>query len=214
MMMTILRPCRDDRVDCGPLDVRFGSVRAMPCGAGWLRLAAAALLLAAGCGAEEDRAPSAGNHAAPTEAAVDTVVRAAHLRYLAGFDDEGVLEAPMDSPSAPGPHYVAGTLYADAAAVAALLAPDSAVGEAGGVLTLAGRGTGIPVRRYGAAVYAPVRELARRLGAYTREAEGDATVWPRERLCEYLARRPDPRAAVYRGALAAGLFAGCPAGAG
>lgn len=212
--MTILRPRRDDRVDSGPLDARSGPARATACGAGSRRLAVAALLLAAGCGAEGNRAPSAASRAAPTEAAVDTVFRAAHLRYLAGFDDEGVLEEPLESPSAPGPHYVAGTLYADAAAVAALLAPDSAVGQAGGVLTIAGRGTGIPARRYGAAVYAPVRELALRLGAYTHEAEGGGTVWPRARLCEYLARSPDPRAAVYRGALAAGLFAGCPAGAG
>lgn len=170
-----------------------------------------AVALLAGCGGGGEDAPPGGAESQPTEAAVEAPAPPPSLRYLSGFDDEGVLEQPVESPSAPGPHFVDGVLYADAAAVAGLLAPGTAVGEAGGVLTLAGRGTGIPARRYGAAVYAPARPLARRLGAYTHEAEGSATLWPRERLCEYLRRRPDPRAAVYCGAQAEGLFAGCPA---
>jgi hypothetical protein len=181
---------------------------------GWkVLLATGALVLVAGCRGDGGRVPGSDDRARGMQAAVDSIVPPPSLRYLSGFNDEGVFEHPVESPSAPGPHFVDGVLYADAAAVAGLLAPGTAVGEAGGVLTLGGQGTGIRARRYGAAVYAPARALARRLGAYTHEAEGGATLWPRERLCEYLARRPDPRAAVYRGALAEGLFAGCPAAA-
>lgn len=169
---------------------------------------AACLLLAGGCGETAERAsaepvPTAGAPAADRDSA-------AFLRYLADFDDEGIIEQPVEHTSAPGPHFRNGVLYADARAVAALLAPGVRVGEAGGVVEIDGEATGIRARRIGDAVHAPVRDLARRFGAYTHFSEGGATVWPRLRLCEYYAWA-DPRAAVFAGAQAEGLFQGCPA---
>jgi hypothetical protein len=76
-------------------------------------------------------------------------------------------------------------------------------------VTVGGETTDVPARVHGTAVYAPVKELARRFGAYTFRRANLAVVWPRERLCEYRPRA-DPRAAVYQGARAEGLFEGCP----
>ena len=102
-------------------------------------------------------------------------------------------------------------LWADARAVAGLLAPGTAVDEAGGALAVGGEPTQVPARRHGGALYAPVRDLARLFGAYVHVTDDGGTIWPRERLCEY---RPGASAgaAVFRGAEAEGLFAGCPGG--
>ena len=166
------------------------------------------LLAVQGCGPADERTSSAGVPTAGSSTADGD--SAAFLRYLADFDDEGVIEQPVPSPSPPGPHFRNGVLYADARAVAALLTPGVRVGEADGVVQIDGEPTGIRARRIADAVYAPMRDLARRFGAYTHFSEGGATVWPRARLCECYAWA-DPRARVFAGAQAEGLFQGCPA---
>jgi hypothetical protein len=77
-------------------------------------------------------------------------------------------------------------------------------------LTVDSRPTTIPARLHGSTVYAPVRELARELGAYTAVGPDSLhiTLWPAPVLCEYR-KRADTSDAVYRGARAEDLFAGC-----
>lgn len=176
---------------------------------GWRACAvwAACTLAVQGCGPADERTSS---EPVPTAGAAVDGDSAAFLRYLADFVDEGVIEQPVPSPSAPGPHFRQSVLYADGRAVATLLAPGVRIGEADGVVQIDGEATEIRARRIGDAVYAPVRDLARRFGAYTHFSEGGATVWPRARLCAYYAWA-DPRAAVFAGAQAEGLFEGCPA---
>ncbi|HEX2092731.1 MAG TPA: hypothetical protein VHG28_10030 [Longimicrobiaceae bacterium] len=158
--------------------------------------------LAAGCGGRSEKAPAPVPTATTTAPAV--------LHYLASFDDEGVIQREIPSPSAPGPYFLDGVLYADAVALTGLLAPDTPVSLVDGTLVVNGERTELPARRHGAAIYVPVRDFARRFGAYTFIRGNLGTVWPRARLCEYRPRA-DPRAPVFQGAEAEGLFEGCPA---
>ena len=134
----------------------------------------------------------------------------ANLSFLSGFDDEGIIERPLPVDSAPGPYALAGEIYADAPSVVAVIAPGTQVTDNAGLLVLDGRSTAIPVRYEGAKLYAPVRALARSLGAYahTDDTGRQMTLWPSARLCEYR-ERADRAAPVYQGAEAQGLFAAC-----
>ncbi len=140
----------------------------------------------------------------------NTAAVPATLSFLAGFDDEGIVERAVPTDSAPGPYALAGEIYADAPSVAAVIAPGTRVTANAGLLMLDGRGTAIHVRYEGAKLYAPVRALARSLGAYANmDPTGrQVTLWPSARLCEYR-ERADPAAPVYRGASAESLFARC-----
>lgn len=132
------------------------------------------------------------------------------LHVLAGLTDSGVVEQPITVDSSPGPYFEAGRIYADAQAVATAIFLGTVVGIQENQLTVDSRPTTIPARIHGSMVYAPVRELARELGAYTAVGPDSLhiTLWPAPVLCEYR-KRADTSDAVYRGARAEDLFAGC-----
>jgi hypothetical protein len=156
---------------------------------------------------ERDRASS--GRVAATLPSTDTVVPAVVL-FVAGFDEDGIVNRRVPLDSTPGPYVVAQDIYADARGLAAVLAPESRVASNAGRLTIDGRETGIDARTHGSAAYVSVRKLARELRGYAHFGPGgrDATLWPATRLCEYFLRA-DTRADVYRGAAAEGLFAQC-----
>jgi hypothetical protein len=154
---------------------------------------------------QKDRARDEGKASIPSTAAVP-----ATLSFLAGFDDEGIVERAVPTDSAPGPYVLEGEIYADAPSVVAVIAPATRTAANAGLLTLNGRNTDIHVRYEGGRFYAPVRALARSLGAYahTDPTGRQVTLWPSARLCEYR-ERADRAAPVYRGAFSQGLFAQC-----
>jgi hypothetical protein len=173
-----------------------------------MRLSVVSISLAAALAAcERDRASS--DRAAETLAGTDSLVPAV-VYFVAGFDDEGVVDRRVPLDSTPGPYVLAGDIYADARGLAAVLAPESRVADGAGRLTIDGKATDIDTRLHGTAAYVSVRKLARELGAYARFGPDgrDVGLWPPVRLCEYF-RRADPRAEVYQGASAEGLFAQC-----
>lgn len=156
---------------------------------------------------ERDRASH--SRAAETPTSTDTVVPAV-VYFVAGFDDEGVVDRMVSVDSTPGPYVVAQDIYADARGLAAVLAPESRVVSSAGRLTIDGRATDIATQTHGTVAYVSVRKLARELRGYAHFGPDgrDVALWPATRLCEYF-RRADPRADVYRGAAAQGLFAQC-----
>ena len=171
-------------------------------------LLVASLAFATTLGAcERDRARS--DSASKTVPRAETVQPAA-VYFVAGFVDDGLVERRVPVDSTPGPYVVAQDIYADAQGLADVLAPGSHIGSSGGRLTIDGRVTSIDTQVHGSTTYASVRKLARELRGYARfGSDGrDVTLWPRSRLCGYL-READPKAEVYRGAAAEGLFAQC-----
>lgn len=199
---------------------------------------AAGILGLAGCGGGEpeaaaasrpEAAVAAGTAAVPAALGVTTVslpeggagaarhaadyvvaqgASPAVLHYLAEFDDEGVTEREIESPSGMRPYFLNGVLYSEAEPLVRLLAPGATLHVEAGQVTLRGKRTGIRVLIHGRAVYVPVKEFARHLGAYTHLSGDMGTVWPHERLCEYL-QRADSAAPVFQGADAEGLFSAC-----
>lgn len=169
------------------------------------RVLAATLALSWLFACKGDRVRDDGIGALPSTPAVPVT-----LSFLSGFDDEGIIERALPIDSAPGPYVLAGDIYADAPSVAAVIAPGTRVTANAGLLIIDGRNTGIHVRYEGSKVYAPVRALARLLGAYvhTDPSGLQATLWPSARLCEYR-QRADTGAPIYRGASAESLFARC-----
>lgn len=164
-----------------------------------LRPFSAALLLAlAACDSRSDTARQ--TESGPSRPAL----------HVVALTDRGVVEQPITVDSSPGPYLEAGRIYADAQAVATAIFLGTVVGIQENQLTLDSRPTPIPARLHGSTVYAPVRELARELGAYTAVGPDSLhiTLWPAPMLCEYR-QRADTTDAVYRGARAEDLFAGC-----
>lgn len=100
-----------------------------------------------------------------------------------------------------------GVLWAPAAAVVRVLAPEARVTFAGGHLQIDGETTAVPARLEGGEAWAAVAPLARRFGAYARvhEEDGSVAIWPRDALL-WLRDHGDPGAPVLREAKAAGLL--------
>ncbi|HSG40578.1 MAG TPA: hypothetical protein VLE27_13130 [Thermoanaerobaculia bacterium] len=100
-----------------------------------------------------------------------------------------------------------GVLWAPAAAVVRVLAPQSRVTLEGGSLKIDGNAVTTSARLENGEPWAAVAPLARHLGAYAlvNETDGSVSLWTRDALV-WLRDNGDPQAPVLREARAAGLL--------
>ncbi|HEX2095079.1 MAG TPA: hypothetical protein VHG28_21950 [Longimicrobiaceae bacterium] len=184
---------------------------------GWLAVCVA---LAAACTAP-DPAPAgdrARDAAAAAPAAADTSRADPPAVLLLAtvapeIDEEsGIVSREVEAPGGRAPLVRNDTMYADAAALAAVLGAGTSVSLEGDRVRVGNRLLGVRGLRERGGVYVPVRDFAREFGAYTytdRSREGGAvyTLYPREALLYLLANRERPdEVPVLRGAREEGLL--------
>ncbi|HEY9422476.1 MAG TPA: hypothetical protein VIW92_13750 [Thermoanaerobaculia bacterium] len=100
-----------------------------------------------------------------------------------------------------------GALWAPAASVVRVLAPQSKAIFEGGSLKIDGKAVTAPSRLENGEPWAAVAPLARHLGAYAavNETDGSVSLWTRDALV-WLRDNGDPQSPVLQGAKAAGLI--------
>jgi hypothetical protein len=132
------------------------------------------------------------------------------LLVLRAWDEEGgVLTERIPNPSPPGPYLDNGMVYADAEALADVLAADYEITVRGGTLYMDQNRTPVPVRNHEGSHYVPVGDFASLYGAYTHVDRRMVVIYPLHLLC-MMGRDARPGAPVFDGARAEGIFDRCP----